>query len=202
MGTFRAPKKVHGKAQFAGNGRALAKSCNAAVGLFRGSLRASCQGAICVVAWACHSPLCLRPRAWQLAPWQLAESANKSEALHWPIRPRIMLAGVSIRRVTALATAVPSFPSPAARCPPTWFAQAGLRVRVGHSHRPARPFPPLFASASASPGRPGAGPRRPFAVPDAGRWCVRPASGPRARGSAASRPGRLFRPRRWPWRAG
>ena len=63
IGTFRAPRKVHGKVQLAGNGAVLAKSCNAAVGLSRGSLRASCQGAICVGAWACPSPLCQRPCA-------------------------------------------------------------------------------------------------------------------------------------------
>ena len=76
---FQSPEKVHGKAQFAGNGRALAK---AATLPWAFSLSGASQGPSALHGFVA---LCLRPRAssW---PWQFAESTNKSETLNFAHR--------------------------------------------------------------------------------------------------------------------
>ena len=53
---MRSPWVVHSKAQLAGNGGALVKSCNAAVGNPGASLRVSHKTASCFVASSCNRP--------------------------------------------------------------------------------------------------------------------------------------------------
>jgi hypothetical protein len=78
MGAYRARQFVSGKAPFAGNCGALAKSGNAGWRELAGFLRTSRQEAVRGVG-----PLWLRKCAVRPTSWRLAKSASKSEAVHW-----------------------------------------------------------------------------------------------------------------------